>query len=427
MVRPMRALFVAELGAGYGNVAPLIGVAERMEAFGVTPVFAIADGVTPASLFEGRAWKRLPAPVHPAPLKSRVGPAGYGDMLALAGFADADELAALARQYDALFDLVKPAFIVGSHAPAATLAAQGRLPVGLVGTGFTLPPWHTALFPALRPDTASFRPEDMVLTCVNAVLRARGAPPLETLPALLNVAARAVLSIGALDPYAAVRIDSYATLQPAPDAAAPDVDGVFAFLDMRGKEAVNAVDVLGRLAGAVPVAAHLRGPGARTSAGYLARRGAEVHARPADMNVALQRAKVVVTQGGHGMALTALRRARTNLVLPLHFESMLNGLAAERLGAGKVAWGGDVPTIEAHLTALLAAPVAPALAVARKLEQPAPFDAEAFLVALTAAKTQRRGKPSAARPSRGQRSHGSVGTGAARSSYSSQPSMKPAA
>lgn len=427
MPKTIRALFVAELGAGYGNVAPLIGVAERLEKLGVTPVFAIADGVTPASLFEGRKWLRLPAPVHPAPLKSRVGASGYGDILALAGFADAAELEALTRQYDALSDLVKPAFIVGSHAPAATLAARGRLPVGLVGTGFTLPPWHTALFPALRPDTTSFRPEDMVLACVNTVLKRRGAPQLDTLPALLNVAARAVLTVDALDPYAAVRIDAYAALTPAPDAVAPEGNGVFAFLDMRGKEAVNAIDVLGRLAEVTPVAAHLRGPGARASAGYLARRGADVYERPADLDAVLPNAKVLLTQGGHGMALMALQRGRYNLVLPLHFESMLNGLAAERLGAGKVAWGGDVATIEAHLTAMLSAPIAPALVAAKKLQRPALFDAEAFLASLVAPKTQRRGKPSAAMPKRGQRSQGSFGTGAARSSYSSQPSMKPAA
>jgi hypothetical protein len=341
-------------------------------------------------------------------------------MLAVAGFADADDLEALARQYDALFDLVEPAFIIGSHAPAATLAARGRLPVGLVGAGFTLPPHHTSLFPALRPDTASVRPQDMVLGCVNTVLQRRGAPTLDTLPQLLAVEARAVLTVRALDPYAPVRVEPYAALADAPAATAPEADGVFAFLDVRGKEVAHAIEALAQLAGDIPVAVHLRGPGARASAAYLARRGATVHAKPADMGEAARSAKVMLTQGGHGTALGALQRGRFNLVLPLHFESMLNGLAAERLGAGKVAWGGE--GIDNHLAALLARPIDSLIALAREMERPARFDAAAFVAAL---QPQRRGKPSAAKPSRGQRSQGS--TGGASTSNSSQPSANPAA
>ena len=374
-----RVLFAAELGAGYGNVSPLIAVAAQLEALGVEPVFAIADGVTPATLFESRSWLRLPAPVHPSPLKPKVGPTSYGDILALAGFADDDDLAAIAAQWDALYELVRPAFVVASHAPGAVFAARGRLPVGVIGTGFTAPPCHTALFPPLRPDTASVRPESAVLECANRVLKTRGAPALSALPALLNVAARAVFTIAALDPYATMRVDPYTSIGAPHAAAAPESEGVFAFLDMRGKEAINAVEVLGRMAGETRVAVHLRGPGARASAGYLDRLGAHVHVRPADMAEALARATVVVTQGGHGMALTALQRGRFNLVLPLHFESMLNGLAAERLGSGKVAGGGATDVIHDHLTGLLRRPVEQALHVGAGLDRPALFDARAFL------------------------------------------------
>lgn len=387
-----RVLFAAELGAGYGNVSPLIAVAAELEKLGVEPVFAVADGVTPALLFADRQWLRLPAPVHPSPLKPKVGPTSYGDILALAGFADEDDLTAIAAQWDALYALVRPSFVVASHAPGAVFAARGRLPVAVVGTGFTAPPCHTALFPPLRPDTASVRPESAVLECVNRVLRKRRAPVLPTLPALLDVEARAVFTIAALDPYASMRLDRYASVGAPYAAAAPESEGIFAFLDMRGKEAVNAVEVLGRLAGQTRVGVHLRGPGARASAGYLDRLGAHVHARPADMAEALSRATVVVSQGGHGMALTALQRGRYNLVLPLHFESMLNGLAAERLGAGKVAWGGATDVIADHLTGLLRLPVETALRVGERLDRPASFDAQALLDRLSAA---------AARPARG--------------------------
>jgi hypothetical protein len=74
----------------------------------------------------------------------------------------------------------------------------------------------------------------------------------------------------------------------------------------------------------------------------------------------------------------------------MHFESMLNGLAAERLGAGKVAWGGEVATIESHLMGLLQQDIAPALHAAHTLERPPLFDAAAFLKKLAPARRSRR-------------------------------------
>src|SRR4026209_794884 len=78
----MRALFVSELGAGHGNVGPLVLLAEQMAGRGVQPIFAMADGGTPASLFDARSWPVLAAPALREPLRPRQGPTGYGDILA---------------------------------------------------------------------------------------------------------------------------------------------------------------------------------------------------------------------------------------------------------------------------------------------------------------------------------------------------------
>lgn len=406
----MKALFVTELGAGYGNAAPLAKLAERLVPFRVQPIFALADGVTPAWLMRGKGWPILPAPVLREPLKAKAGPATYGDILALSGFADGQDLAALVAQWDALFDLVQPRFIVTSHAPTAMLAARGRFPVVAVGTGFTLPPSHLSLFPALRPDTASFRTEHVMLGHVNALLRARRQSPLATLPQVLASTIRIVSSTPLLDPYAAHRLEPYYQVAEAPLAPAPRADGgIFAFLDMRGKEAFNAVEALAYLAGEVGVEAHLRGPGAAAALGLLRRRGATTHESPPSTPDVLARARVVLSQGGHGMCWSTSMSGHGHVVMPIHFESMLNGVALERIGSGKVAWGGSVDTVLKHLSDALANPIAPPSGPA--LFSPPTLEPKRLIDAL-GLQTQRRGKPEGAKPKRGQKRQASTGAGA---------------
>lgn len=346
----MRALFVSELGAGHGNVGPLLLLAEQMERRGVHPMFALADGVTPAPLFEHKLWPVLAAPALREPLRPRQGPAGYGDILASCGFADAETLTSLVRQWDALFALVQPDVIVAAHAPSAILAARGRYPVCAIGTGFTLPPHHTQTFPALRPDTVSFRPEFVALEAANTVLRSRGVPLLSRLPELLNVELRLVATVAALDPYAPIRREPYARLGALPKPTPlPKRPAVFAFLDVKGKEALNAVESLADIARRVPVEAYLRGPGARPLRGFLNRCGVRTYDRPAPIADIFTRCSVVLSQGGHGTSLAALAGARASVTLPVHFESMLNGLALEKRGVARVAWGGAREAVDEML------------------------------------------------------------------------------
>lgn len=407
----MKALFVTELGAGYGNAAPLIRLAERLTAHKVQPAFALADGVQPAWLFQDRSWLRLPAPTHPDPLKPKAGPASYGDILALNGYADAGELSALLAQWDALFALIKPAFIVASHAPTAVLAARGRIPTAVLGTGFTVPPHHLPVFPALRPDTASFRTEQSCLAAVNTVLAGRGAPPLATLPSLLNVEARIMAGPALLDPYAQVRLDPSYQITPMTAAApVPEDGGVFAFLDMRGKEAANAVEALAYLCDDTPVEAHIRGPGAPAALALLKRRGATVHVTPPPFHAAMSRAAVVLSQGGHGTCWASAVGGRQHVVMPVHFESMLNGVALERAGGGRVAWGGSVDVILDHLSWALDEGRPGAEKLAADLPA-APLLSTQLLLETLGVKPQRRGKPgsASASPSRGHKRQASSG------------------
>src|SRR5262249_12877698 len=99
-----------------------------------------------------------------------------------AGLADADALQMLLAAWDRLFALVKPDVVVADYAPAATLAARTRLPVILVGTGFTVPPAELYHFPLLhRAAPPAWRAGALVAT-VNAALRRSRLPVLDRLP-----------------------------------------------------------------------------------------------------------------------------------------------------------------------------------------------------------------------------------------------------
>jgi hypothetical protein len=341
----MRVVFAAELSRGYGEAVLLARLAERMAASGVKPVFALADAVTPAALFRRRGWPVLPAPRHPAPLALPAGPATYGDLLSAHGFADPEAIGALVAQWDALFELAKPKAVVTSHAPTAVLAARGRLPVALIGSGYTAPPAHLPLFPALRPDTASLRPEAYLLDTVNRLLEARAAARLETLPALFAVEARLVDSLAIIDPYGPVRAEPYVAVSATPLVPPPSLEGgVFAVLDA-GPQTSDAIDALALLSDTMPVEAHLRGPDAAAGLRYLARRGARVHEGPAPLGEALARARLTVSHGGHGLTKAALLTGRAQVILPSVFEAALCGAALERSGAGRVAWDGGGETL----------------------------------------------------------------------------------
>jgi len=98
-------LLAWELGAGFGHVGPLVRLAQALASCGHRPVLALRDVVAPRPLLADAPFEVLQAPVwhRPAPPRGRsFAFAGYADILATAGFAREEELAALIAAWDAL-------------------------------------------------------------------------------------------------------------------------------------------------------------------------------------------------------------------------------------------------------------------------------------------------------------------------------------
>src|SRR5262249_27558748 len=109
------------------------------------------------------------------------------------------------RAWDSLLDLVQPALIVLDHSPTLCLAAHGRTPTVVVGTGFTLPPAEGATFPALLPGKTTLVPDELLLAVIQTVQARRGLPTPASLPGLLAGAARFLCVLPEIDPYAEQR------------------------------------------------------------------------------------------------------------------------------------------------------------------------------------------------------------------------------
>src|SRR4051812_48398912 len=147
-------LFAWELGAGLGYVARLRRLAPRFRRAGVRIVAALKN-IHSARWLDGLDIEIVQAPLWPVTFMTdaecaRLSTATFADALAGFGLADEQTLQVLLSAWDRLFSFAKPDLVIAEHAPAVTLAARGRLPLALVGTGFTLPPAEMERFPCLH-------------------------------------------------------------------------------------------------------------------------------------------------------------------------------------------------------------------------------------------------------------------------------------
>lgn len=330
-------LLAWELGSDLGHVMRLRRIAARLQRHGLTIVAALKD-VSTARWLNGLDVEVLQAPIWPGSFMSdaeqaRLSSATYADTLAANGLADERALRALLAAWDSLFALLGPDLAVAEFAPAATLAARGRLPLALVGTGFSVPPAEMERFPPLHQGAPPVWPEAELLDIVNRALRQVAAPPLERLPQMSAADARTVATYPLLDPYREERTEPAdgPFLDDAPRARREDAETILAYLNSRLNARPEVLEALRPLAPRLRVFAPGMSAADRDS---LARAGARVETRPMPLAEALAESRLVVHAGGNGVAAQALATGAPQLVLSLDIEKDLTGAALERAGVG---------------------------------------------------------------------------------------------
>lgn len=337
-------LFAWELGGGFGHIASIRRYAQRLAAHDVRMVAAVRRPKLAQALAD-IGVKILQAPPWPeasfTPKEhAATSSATLGDSLASAGLADVDAMSAVLRGWTEILQSVSPDLVIADYAPAAALASRGRVPLMLVGNGYTVPPSDMTHFPLLHRERPPVWDEMRLLTTVNKAGRQNGIEPLQRLPELFSANEYVVDTFALLDPYDLQRtalIDG-PSFDNAPIARREDVDRILVYLAPGYKIHPGIADALLPIASRVQIYA--------PSLSILRRQqlrlaGAQVHRQQVNLAEAVAHARMVVHFGGSGLAAHAMAAGVPQLILSTHIEQELNGAALERAGLGKLVRGHD--------------------------------------------------------------------------------------
>lgn len=337
-------LFAWELGGGFGHIASMRRYAARLAGHGIRMVAVVRNPKVARGLAD-LGVEVLRAPPWPeASFTSRqraeASSATLGDSLAIAGLADPDALIGLLARWSDIFKSVRPDLVVADYAPAAALAARGRVPLMIAGNGYTVPPGGMTHFPILQRAVPPSWEEMRLLTIVNKAGHACGIAPLKRLPQLFSADDYFVETFPLLDPYDLQRTTP--------------VDGP-AFDRMPVAKRKTAGDILVYLAPGYAIRREVVGmllPHAKKLKIYapdlsfadrsrLKLAGAEIHNKQIDLADALASARLAVHFGGSGLASHAIAAGVPQLIIAAQIEQELNGMALERAKIGKLVRGHD--------------------------------------------------------------------------------------
>lgn len=331
-------LFAWERGGGFGHTATLARFADVLKRHQVRPVFVLRQPDT-ARLLDAGA-EVLQAPPWPADTAGEHAPrstATMHDQLVSAGLADEAGLRSMLQAWDGILKTVAPDLVVADYAPAASMMARRRIPLIVIGNGFTAPPDSMKRFPLLHRVTPPRWNEDETLQAVNRALQSLNRPALEYLPHIFAGDAQIVLTFPVLDPYDLQRSQPLAgpILDVAPLESRTDANDVFVYLSqgVLSKLPFDIAQVLLPIANRLVISAPDM---PREQADHLLRRGARMSSQHLPLSETLASSKLAIHFGGSGLAAHALAAGVPQLILATHIEQLLNGLQLEKADLGNV-------------------------------------------------------------------------------------------
>jgi hypothetical protein len=326
----MRSVLLAwEFGAGFGHILTLRRIAARLTVRGFRCVAAVKD-VSRASALADAGVEVLQAPAWKVPHSS----ATLGDTLGDAGFADPQELRPRIEAWRRILSHAAPALVIADYAPGACLAARGRVPLALIGNGYTLPPGSMQTFPLLHQVSPPVRPEQQLLDVTNSVLHDLQLRPLQRFPELFSGDAIGVHTLPLLDPYAQWR-DRPAQglpLDRLPKARREDASEILVYLSSWPGPQRPFVEALRPFATDV----RLFAPGfSSAERERFAAWGMRLEAAPFDLTEDLASARLVIHLGSEGISGSCVMAGTPQLACAVDVEKELIGKALAQAGIGK--------------------------------------------------------------------------------------------
>jgi hypothetical protein len=345
------AVFTCELRQDLGFAAPLLCIADELvrlaakDGSQVRTVFVLNDPVYCGHEVASHGHIVLPAPSIRRPLEINSFGKSYANLLSAVGFAHERDLKPLVETWDRLFAVLSPNAIVADNSPTVCLAARGRIPVLVTGSGFTAPPANIITFPAIASDVRSEANQTLIRDVVNKVLQGRGAPRIANLPELFAGDQQAVFTVPQLDPYFVYRNERLlgACINIKGPLAQTETPSVFFALPSTFPYLTGVVRALERVG--APISGYVPGP---RSVGLtlLNEIGARLFDTRPILNHVLSEASVVLAASAD-LALSAYLAGRPQVILRTDFETSMiaselekrqTAIALEVTGAEKVTY-----------------------------------------------------------------------------------------
>ncbi len=326
----MKTILLAwELGAGFGHLVNLRRVALRLAAHGFRCIAAVQD-VDKAAFLTNDGIAVMQAPAW-RPAKSS---ATLGDRLGDAGLADPQALRQLLEAWRGIIDVTKPDLVISDYAPGANLVARGRIPLALIGNGFTLPPAEMQAFPLLHPVKPPVWQEQFLLDATNSVLADLHLQSLQRLPQLFSGDATWVYTIPLLDPYAQwrERPAQGPVLRGLPRPRADTASEILVYLSSWPGMQRPFIEALRRFAGQVRLFAPAFSSVERER---FASWGIRLETTPFHLEEDLASARLAIHLGSEGTASVCVIAGAPQLICAIDVEKELNGKALTQAGVGK--------------------------------------------------------------------------------------------
>ena len=360
----MRILYAWELGAGLGHVGCFVPLARALAERGCAVTWVLSD-VTPAAarLLPGEATL-LQAPRFRGQVTGLPEPQlAYSEVLLRHGYASAESLCPLLRDWRALIAAAQPDLIITDHAPTALLAARGLVDArARIGTGFCCPPAVTPeapMLPWMPPDAARSRQSgQQVLDSINGALQAADAAPLAALAQMHEVDEDFITTYPELDHFPQRATPRRGAVLGSEGGLAPEWPAtlgprVFAYLRARQPQTALLLRTLRRKHYATLVYCPDLAPQARAQFESTTLRFSD---QPLDIIAVTAASDLVVCGGGHGTVCAALLAGKPLLLMPEMAEQAITAWNVEALGAGLGLAAGQEGRIGALLTRLLHEP-----------------------------------------------------------------------
>lgn len=321
-----RILFIWELGEGLGHVSRMEVLAARLKDEGHDVRFAIRDLELAGRFLAERGYEPMAAPtsvVMPIRGPDSNQPTSVADILGAIGFADSDRLTPYIYAWDNLIADYAPDLVILDYAPTAGLALYGsKIPVCVIGDGFSTPPGHLEAFRPYRQARPAFDPKHL-LAEANKVQRVRGRPELSRLPEVFAGSRQLVVTYPELDCWAGDRLEpAIGPLQsPKPMTLREPVRDYFAYLSAHHRQ----IDVL------VKGLAESRREGlifirdaAPEFKDHMRRLNLNVVDQPQNMSEMIETSSVIIHHGGIGTSEAVLVGGRPQMIAPRHVEQSMN-------------------------------------------------------------------------------------------------------